>query len=131
VDFLIDTHVWVWWIGRITRLPNTIMDALDQAPQRPLLSVASLWELSILVESGQIELGPTVDKWLDIAADSRTVRLAQVTTSVARELFHFPKRFPRDPADRIIVATARAFNMPLLTYDGRIRRSGLVQLWKP
>ena len=130
MDLLIDTHVWIWWIGRITRLPKAVMDALDRASERPLLSVASLWELSILVELGQVELAPNPDQWLDIAVHPQTVRLAQITHSVARELFRFPKQFPRDPVDRMIIATARALNIPLLTYDKRIRQSGLVKLWK-
>ena len=117
-------------MGRHARLPANVMVALDEAAERPLLSIASLWELSILVESGAIDLAPSVGQWLEKATHPATIRLAQVTTLVARELFHFPKHFPRDPADRIIVATARALDVPLLTYDNRIRRSGLVQLWK-
>jgi PIN domain nuclease of toxin-antitoxin system len=106
------------------------MTALDEAVERPLLSIASLWELSILVESGGVELAPNVEQWLQTATHPATVRRAQVTTLVAQGLFLFPRSFPRDPADRIIVATARALDVPLLTYDKRIRESGLVKLWK-
>jgi len=53
-----------------------------------------------------------------------------VTPAIARELLAFPRSFRRDPADRLIVATARALDLPLLTRDDAIRRSGLVRLWK-
>ena len=127
---LIDTHVWIWWLTRLPRLRPKIISALDDASERPLLSVASLWELSILV-SGAVELRPSPSDWLEKAIHPETVRLAQITRAVAEELFRFPKKFPRDPAGRIIVATARAWDVPLLTYDRGIKNSGLVKLWNP
>jgi PIN domain nuclease of toxin-antitoxin system len=127
---LIDTHVWIWWLTRLPRLSAKIISALDDAAERPLLSVASLWELSILVESGALELTPNPSGWLEKASHPETVELAQITRAVAEELFRLPKKFRRDPADRIIVATARALDIPLLTYDRGIRNSGLVKLWR-
>lgn len=128
---LIDTHVWIWWLTRLPRLSSRIIAALDEMQERPVLSVASLWELSLLVEIGRVELRPTAAAWLEQAIRPETVRLAQITRAVALELFAFPKEFRRDPADRIIVATARALDVPLLTYDQGIQKSGLVKIWKP
>jgi PIN domain nuclease of toxin-antitoxin system len=128
---LIDTHVWIWWLSRLPRLSAKIISILDEMPERPLLSVASLWELSLLVEIGRVHLMPSAAAWLEQAIHPETVRLAQITRSVAVELFAFPKKFRRDPADRIIVATARALDLPLITYDQGIRKSGLVKIWKP
>lgn len=100
-------------------------------PERPFLSVASVWELSLLVEDGVVQLTPSPEEWLRAALHPRTVKLAQISREVALELFLLPKKFQRDPADRMIVATARALKVPLLTHDKQIRRSGLVSLWKP
>ena len=130
MDVLIDTHVWVWWLTRLPQLLPRIISALDNMPERPLLSVASLWELSLLVEAGRVELFPDPGTWLEQAIHPNTVRLAQITRAVALELFEFPKKFRRDPADRLIIATARALNVPLLTFDRGIRNSGLVKIWK-
>src|SRR5207244_3470173 len=74
---LIDTHVWIWWLTRLPRLSAKVMSALDDATERPHLSVASLWELSILVESGAIELRPNPSDWLEKAIHPETVNLAQ------------------------------------------------------
>jgi PIN domain nuclease of toxin-antitoxin system len=128
---LLDTHVWIWWLTRLPRLSPKIIALLDDMPERPFLSVASLWELSLLVEIGRVQLMPSAAAWLEQATHSETVRLAQITRSVALELFAFPKKFRRDPADRVIVATARSLDLPLLTYDQGIRNSGLVKIWKP
>jgi PIN domain nuclease of toxin-antitoxin system len=128
---LIDTHVWIWWLTRLPRLSPRIISILDEMPERPFLSVASLWELSLLVEIGRIELMPSAAAWREQATHRETVQLAQITRSVALELFAFPKKFRRDPADRMIIATARSLDLPLLTYDQGIRKSGLVKIWKP
>nr|MDQ3314980.1 PIN domain-containing protein [Verrucomicrobiota bacterium] len=85
--------------------------------------------LSNLVETGEIELAPSPRAWLEAATHPLTVELAQLTRAVALELLELPASPHRDPADRIIVATARALEVPLLTFDRRIRRSGLVELW--
>jgi PIN domain nuclease of toxin-antitoxin system len=130
VDVLIDTHVWIWWLTRLPQLSPRIISALDNMPERPLLSVASLWELSLLVEAERVELFPNPAVWLEEATHPDAVRLAQITRGVALELFEFPKEFRRDPADRLIIATARALNAPLLTFDRGIRNSGLVKIWK-
>ncbi len=127
--FLIDTHIWIWWISRSPKLPRKIIALLDHTADRPWLSVASLWEVSILVETGEVELAPSTRMWLEAATHPLTVQLAQLSRAVALELLELPASLHRDPADRIIVATARALEVPLLTFDRRIRRSGLVELW--
>ena len=127
---LIDTHVWLWWIARLPRLSPALLNALDEMEERPFLSVASLWELSLLVQTNRITLAPSAEEWLRLALHPGAIRLAQITPHVALELLALPSTFHRDPADRTIVATARALNVPVLTYDGRIRRCGLVKLWR-
>jgi PIN domain nuclease of toxin-antitoxin system len=125
---LIDTHVWIWWMGRL-QLPASLQRDLDEMPERPFLSVVSLWELSVLVQTGRVELLPSPQEWLRSALHPSALRLAQITREVALVLLELPTAFRRDPADRIIVATARALNVPVLTYDKAIRQSGLVELY--
>ena len=125
---LIDTHIWIWWMNGDSRLSKSALRSLDDAEQRPLLSVISLWEVSLLVQKGLVDLGRTPGAWLNRAAAPETVSLAQITATVAHELFSLPPDFHGDPADRILIATARALDIPLLTHDKAIRRSGLVRL---
>ncbi len=70
-------------------------------------------------------------EWLDHAAHPQTVRLVPVDRAVALELTRLPSSFHRDPADRIIVASARARKLPLLTQDRRIVDSQLTARWHP
>lgn len=129
---LIDTHVWIWWMHRDARLGTATLDALDRLPpdRRPWLSAISLWEVAMLAELGRIVLPAPLPDWLEEGTHPRTVRLAPITAAVAAEVAALPLRFHRDPADRIIVATCRALDLPILSLDRAITRSGLVPRWK-
>jgi len=130
---LLDTYAWLWWLDGSGELTARERTALDRFPDgaRPYLAAISLWEMALLVERGRVTLRQGFESWIDVAAAPSTVTLMDVNPAVAKELLHFPPSFHRDPADRLIVATARAHGLPLLTRDEAIRRSGLVRLWRP
>jgi PIN domain nuclease of toxin-antitoxin system len=129
---VLDTHVWVWWMLGDPRLKPSEREALDSLPpdRRPVLCDISLWELGTLVDLGRVVLEDEIGDWLRVAASPVTVRLQPVTPEIVAEMNRLPASFHRDPADRLIVATARALALPLATKDGLIRRSRLVSLWK-
>ena len=131
---VLDTHAWVWWLhGDVARLGAKTIDALDGLPgdARPYVCDISLWEVATLVELGRLDLGEPLESWLDTAAHARTVQIVPISARVAAEVARLPASFRRDPADRLIVATARALDRPMLTRDAAIRKSGLARLWTP
>jgi PIN domain nuclease of toxin-antitoxin system len=83
----------------------------------------------MLVRKGRLGLTLPLARWLPLAAAPETVQVLPLDTAVVLALDELPDRFHGDPADRLIVATARAHGLPLATRDGRIRRSRLVRLW--
>ena len=130
---LLDTHFWLWWQLGQPELSTRERDALDNlaaAGTPPALSAISLWEAQMLVEKGRLTLDIPLAYWLPTAAAPETVTLLPMDIEVVLALDDLPKSFHGDPADRIIVATARAHGLPLATRDGNIRRSRSVQLWK-
>ena len=130
---LLDTHAWVWWISGDRRLAVREREALDSFPpsERPVLADISLWEVATLVERGRLELDMDLERWLAIASAPATVELARVTPAVAAEVARLPERFHRDPADRLIVATARVRKLSVLTRDRKITGARIVPLWRP
>jgi PIN domain nuclease of toxin-antitoxin system len=130
---VLDTHAWIWWIDRDRRLGRRTIELLDGLPSdsRPYLSDISLWEVATLVERGRLSFAAGLAGWLEAAAHPRTVRLLMITPAIAAETAALPKLFHRDPADRVIVATCRVMQVPLLTRDRRITRSKVVTRWKP
>jgi len=128
---LLDTHAWVWWVQGDARLGRHIVAKLDQLPadDRPAISDTSLWEVATLASLGRIVFPGTLESWLAIAANPKTVRILPVTPRIAAEVARLPDSFHRDPADRLIVATSRVHGLRVLTKDGAIAKSGLVKLW--
>ncbi|MGI9115749.1 MAG: type II toxin-antitoxin system VapC family toxin [Chthoniobacterales bacterium] len=126
---LIDTHVWVWWIGGLSRLPEKYRDALRRLHEPPLLSVISLWEVSLLAQAARIDLAPDPRRWMARATRAELVRLVQIDGAIAAQLLELPRTLPRDPADRIIAATARTLQVPVLTVDRQLLASGAVRRW--
>lgn len=130
---LLDTHVWIWWMLGDPGLSRPEREALDDLPAdgRPVISDISLWEFATLVDLGRIQIHGPVENWLQIAASPATVRIQPINPEIVAEMNRLPATFHRDPADRLIVATARFLKLPLATKDRKIRTSRLVQLWKP
>lgn len=92
------------------------------------MSAISCWEVAKLVEYGRLELPCPVVDWLEQALAYPGVRLLNLSPRIAVESTRLPGGFHRDPADQIIVATARTLDVPLLTLDHRIRSSAHVRL---
>ncbi len=126
--FLLDTHILVFWIERAGRLSKAELRAIRSAStERPLLiSDVSLWEIGMLVERKRLKLTMPLRAWLDRATAPPLVECSRISSSVVDEIARLPMTLPWDPADRVLVATARVRGAKFLTHDDRIRDSGLV-----
>ena len=124
---LLDTHILIWWLNESSRLSPAQQNVLSAADAgSPLLvSDISLWEVATLWSLGRIELALPLRDWLDKAVAPPLVRRQGISPAIAAELAILPESFHRDPADRILVATARVLGATLLTQDHRIVDSGL------
>jgi len=133
LSVLLDTHIWVWWLTPGSPLSRAERNALDaKAERRELfLSAISLWEIQVLHAKRRFELPFPFAEWLARAADDRVISVLPLSVDVVFALDTLPASFHGDPADRLIVATARAHAMPLATHDAAIRRSRAAKLWKP
>ena len=129
---LLDTHVWLWWLLGSPRLPAGERTALDRAASRGAVRLAavSLWEAQMLHAEARLTLDRAFDVWIREAAAVGVVEIVPLDVEVVIALARLPATFHGDPADRLIVATARAHRLPLATHDRAIRRSRLARLWK-
>lgn len=130
---LLDTHFWIWWVTGQDALNRNERAALDTlAESRALgISAISLWEAQLLHSRGRLHLEIPFDTWLLQAAAPPVVEVVPIDATVILALNALPASFHGDPADRIIVASARSRDLPLATRDGNIRRSRTVRLWSP
>lgn len=121
MTYLLDTHVWLWAMDCPDKLPAKVRRELLRASNLPFhLSVISVWEASRKESLGKLRLSLPVRQWLASAIQEPFLSLQPLTIDIAHESNHLPGEFHRDPADQIIVATARLCQFTLITADERI-----------
>jgi PIN domain nuclease of toxin-antitoxin system len=115
---LLDTHVVHWWSAEPRRISAPARQALEGADELAVAAI-SWFELAWLARNERILLDVPVRSWLDgLAAQLRTIG---ATPAIADLAVTLPSSFPRDPADRLIYATALEHDLPLVTKDRAIR----------
>ncbi len=126
---LLDTHAWLWWVTGDSRLSKRARAAIERAAgdHDAAISAISIWEVAKKVEKGQLELDRPLDDWLDAALAPEGLHVLELTRTVLVESCSLPGPFHGDPADQIIVATARRRPATLVTADTRIREYRHVQ----
>jgi PIN domain nuclease of toxin-antitoxin system len=119
---LLDTHVWLWEVAGARQLRPSIRDMLNAAAKagRLRLSVFSIWEIGMLASRGKIEFGKPTPSWIAEARTKSRVAIEPLSPEIAVESCYLPGGFRSDPADLIIVATARITGATLVTHDGPI-----------
>jgi PIN domain nuclease of toxin-antitoxin system len=126
---LLDTHAWVWWLAEDRRLSARAKSAITTGlAERDLwISLISVWEVAKKVEKKQLILDRPLDQWLDEAVTPQGLSVWELTRPILVESCALPQPFHGDPADQILVATARHHGARLVTKDQRIRRYAHVQ----
>jgi len=124
---LLDSHVLIWAVADSKRLSTAAAAAIRRARRGDGLAVSAItaYEVAWQIASGRIQGYGTVEASLVRFLDGVTMR--PITPEIAAIAAQFPADYPRDPADRLIGATARAEGMTLVTRDERIRRSSLIR----
>jgi PIN domain nuclease of toxin-antitoxin system len=131
ISYLLDTHILVWWlldVPRLSKLQIGILDELLQTNQSAALSAISLRETAFMLQRGRIEVDASLDAWLDSIESHPLLTILPLTGKIVAESVRLGDDFPNDPADQIIVATARCNNLTLITADERIRKWGKVRV---
>ena len=125
---LLDTHVLLYWLSADPRLSVAQAEVIRQAgPAAPLwVSDISLWEIATLYALGRITLQLPLREWLAAATAPPLVQRLGITLAVAAAVAALPAWFHRDPADRIIIASAQVVGGTLLTRDQPIIDAALV-----
>jgi PIN domain nuclease of toxin-antitoxin system len=119
---LLDTHVWFWLVTGNRQLKSVVVTKLvDAAAKAPLLvSVISAWEIGMLVAKKRLGLNAPVEAWIKDACNQPEFDITGISVPIALDSIHLPGNFHADPADRFLLATARANRAMLVTRDERI-----------
>lgn len=131
IVIVLDTHAFVFWAGgevdKIGRSARMRLKKAEKSEGEIVVSAISAWEIAVLVNKGRLTLSMDVEDWLHHASLLPGVRILPLDWHTAVLSTRLPEPFHQDPADRIIVATARALNVPLVTMDEKIQAYGHVK----
>lgn len=118
---ILDTHIWVWWNQDSRQLTSFQKEIIENSRTDGIgISTISLLEISRLVNRGRLVLPKPLNEWFLIALAEEGILLIPITPAIAIESYSLPGEFHKDPADRIIVATARTYSCSLMTNDSNI-----------
>jgi len=122
MKYMLDTHTWIWWHMNPQKLSQKVKRIVGNTDRYDeiLLSVISPWEFSKLLEKKKIGISCDPEDWINSALDMPKFRLIPLSPVLAYRSTVLPQPFHSDPADQIIVATAREENATILTKDERI-----------
>ncbi len=120
---VLDTHILIWWVTGSEQLPkkakdtiNSILDNNDNI----IVSSISTWEIAMLIKKNRLVLSMDVESWIKNVSDIPNLIFCPVDNEIALKATLLPGEFHKDPADRIIVATARKYAIPVITSDQKI-----------
>jgi PIN domain nuclease of toxin-antitoxin system len=130
---VLDTHIWLTWLLEPSRLSTRERQTLNVlAEGRDLaLPAICLWEAQVLHSKGRIKVPLAFASWIRRATAPDVITLLPLDVNTVVAIDDLPDWFHGDPADRIIVATARVNDLPLATHDAEIETSRLVKIWTP
>jgi PIN domain nuclease of toxin-antitoxin system len=120
---VLDTHVLIWWVtGHKKGLSQAAQTALTVQMHEGaiIISSISVWEIAMLVSHGRLALTMDSAQWISMVEQIKAVRFIPVDNEIGLKSCELPGTFHKDPADRLIVATARKLAAPLLTADEKI-----------
>ena len=135
--YLLDTHTWLWVQQGETRhlSPDLLLEIEHLQKQRKVcVSAISVLEIARLVADGQYDLGISVDRFVTEATENDGLLLLDLSTRILIDSTRLPGEIHRDPADRLLVATAREHNLTLVTRDKpflRYAKQGHLNARKP
>lgn len=126
---LLDTHILIWWLSDLKKLNRAQKRVLSAAKAHAPLYVSdiTLLEIATLVRNGRYRIDRPVEEWLAGATALPLVERVPISPKIAAEVAHLPSNFHGDPADQVIVATARVIGATLLTADSKIIDAGVVR----
>lgn len=127
MKLLLDTHVWVW----SQEAPNTLgvrarAALLDPGNELYVSAVSSL-EIARLIAIDRLRITADLGEWVDQSLRLLGARTIPITHEIGIEAYRLPEPFHRDPADRVLVASARLLSLRLVTADHAILKYRRVQ----
>lgn len=120
---VLDTHTLIWWIDNPQKLSIKAKKAIEKEKHKEksiLVSSMSVFEIFLLTKKDRLVLSGSPDAWLERIESLPSVKFVPIDNKIAAQSVNLPDFLNKDPADRMIVATAREYGATLITSDKKI-----------
>lgn len=120
--FVLDTHIWLWLVNGDKRIALKTVKAIEKSAGKGSLfiSAISIWEVAMLARKQRIILSKPLTQWIDYEVSRPGLDVVALTPDIAVHSTQLPGSFCGDPADCMIIATARLAGATLITHDKAI-----------
>ena len=118
-NYLLDTHIWIWSFTQADRLSRRVAKVLADSENELWLSPVSVWELTILCRKGRLQVHPDIATWVRRSMSDLQLSEAPLTVEVALAIPTISFTHA-DPADQFLAATAKVFDLSLITADAHL-----------
>ncbi|MCE9596692.1 MAG: type II toxin-antitoxin system VapC family toxin [Spirochaetia bacterium] len=129
---LLDTHAWVWWVSNPELLSKQTLQILKKGASEKsiVVSCISAWEVAMLVKKGRLKLSQDVEEWIRKSERLSFLNFIPIDNAILLKSVSISEKISKDPADRIIVATAVILGAKLVTKDAGLKKAKLVEtIW--
>jgi len=127
MSYLLDTHVLIWYLDDYLRIPTRITSLIDSTENQKYICSISLWEIAIKTNIGKLKMSLSFDELLTEVKNS-DITVLQVEEKYLKGILTLPF-FHKDPFDRLLIATAIAENITIITADENIQKYDVPWLW--
>jgi PIN domain nuclease of toxin-antitoxin system len=119
---LLDTHTWLWLLHEPNQLSNPAQTMITEAENNNniLISSISVWEIAVKQSLNKLELPLPINEWFELAQQQPGTIIEPLSPIDAIHSANLPGEFHKDPADRILVAIARRYEIPIITRDQKL-----------
>lgn len=128
MKLLLDTHAFLWFIEGNVNLSDTAKNLIEDLENQRFLSIASLWEMSIKVSIGKLELAIAIVELVERQVYGNAIELLEIQPEHLDRLAQLPFHH-KDPFDRLIIAQSLAENIPVVTKDTAFGNYPVTILW--
>ena len=129
---LLDTHTWLWWLHDPTQISLPAQNVIEEAEKKNeiLISSISVWEIAVKHSLNKLELPFPINEWFELAQQQPGMTIEPLSPLDAIHSANLPGEFHKDPADRILVAIARRYDIPIISRDNKIQNYSHVKtIW--
>jgi PIN domain nuclease of toxin-antitoxin system len=128
VNYLLDTHTFLWWIDDDTRLSETVREIITNPDNEIVVSVISTWEIIIKYSLGKLELSESPKNYIEEMLTVNEFTVLPIKLVHTFEVAELPNHH-KDPFDRLLIAQSRLEQIPIVTLDRQIIKYPVQTIW--